>query len=37
MYQEWFEEYEKIKNSKNNEEVCPMCRKEVGINDKRIL
>ena len=30
MYQEWFEEYEKIKNSKKNEEVCPMCGRKLG-------
>lgn len=30
MYQEWFEEYEKIKNSKDNEEVCLMCGRKLG-------
>ena len=30
MYQEWFEEYEEIKNSKDNEEVCLMCGRKLG-------
>lgn len=34
MYQEWFKEYEKIKNSKNNQEVCPLCGRKLGDDER---
>ena len=34
MSQEWFKEYEKIKNGKSNQEVCPLCGRKLG-DDKR--
>ena len=29
MYQEWFEEYEKITNKNDEDNYCPMCGRKL--------